>query len=134
MRKSWVLCVLSGDAGLGTSRTGRPSACASGTGGYFCLRAGGGTRHYGGRRMSAFRPKLRPPKRTTGKESAAKTPAADCKTVITKAEFEKLAEALAPNVTPQLKGNSPAFCQAHRHVRRSKEGRARQDSAVLPRL
>jgi hypothetical protein len=28
---------------------------------------------------------------------------ADCKTVITKAEFEKLASAVAPNVTPQLK-------------------------------
>jgi hypothetical protein len=28
---------------------------------------------------------------------------ADCKTVITKAEFEKLAGAVAPNVTPQLK-------------------------------
>jgi len=33
----------------------------------------------------------------------AKTPVADCKTVITKAEFEKLANAVAPNVTPQLK-------------------------------
>ncbi|HEY6371633.1 MAG TPA: peptidyl-prolyl cis-trans isomerase [Candidatus Sulfotelmatobacter sp.] len=31
------------------------------------------------------------------------TPAADCKTVITKAQFEKLASALAPNVTPQVK-------------------------------
>jgi hypothetical protein len=34
---------------------------------------------------------------------ASKTPAADCKTVITKAEFERLANGLAPNVTPQLK-------------------------------
>jgi hypothetical protein len=33
----------------------------------------------------------------------AQTPAGDCKTVITKAEFEKLANAVAPNVTPQLK-------------------------------
>lgn len=41
--------------------------------------------------------------KTATKSSAAKTPAADCKTVITKAEFEKLADALAPNVTPQLK-------------------------------
>jgi hypothetical protein len=39
------------------------------------------------------------------KPAAAKTSAAaaDCKTVITKAEFEKLANAVAPNVTPQLK-------------------------------
>ena len=40
---------------------------------------------------------------TAVKTPAAKTPAADCKTVITKAEFEKLANGVAPNVTPQLK-------------------------------
>jgi hypothetical protein len=37
------------------------------------------------------------------KTATAKTPAADCKTEITKAEFEKTAGAVAPNVTPQLK-------------------------------
>jgi len=47
-------------------------------------------------------------KSTTAKPvGAAKTPPttspADCKTVITKAEFEKLAGHLAPNITPQLK-------------------------------
>jgi peptidyl-prolyl cis-trans isomerase C len=35
--------------------------------------------------------------------TATKTAPADCKTVITKAEFEKLANAVAPNVTPQVK-------------------------------
>ena len=40
---------------------------------------------------------------TAAKPAAAKTAPADCKTVITKAEFEKLANALAPNITPQLK-------------------------------
>ncbi len=40
---------------------------------------------------------------TAAKTAAAKTPAADCKTEITKAEFEKTAAAVAPNVTPQLK-------------------------------
>lgn len=35
--------------------------------------------------------------------ATTKTAAADCKTVITKAEFEKLANAVSPNVTPQLK-------------------------------
>jgi len=35
--------------------------------------------------------------------AAAKTPLADCKTVITKAEFERLANGIAANVTPQLK-------------------------------
>src|SRR5579864_70637 len=34
--------------------------------------------------------------------SASKNPA-DCKTVITKAEFEKIANGLSPNMTPQLK-------------------------------
>ena len=37
------------------------------------------------------------------KATSTKTPAADCKTVITKAEFEKLASSLSPNVTPQMK-------------------------------
>ncbi len=40
---------------------------------------------------------------TEAKTPAKKTPAGDCKTVITKAEFEKLASAVAPNVTPQVK-------------------------------
>jgi hypothetical protein len=35
--------------------------------------------------------------------TAAKAPAADCKTVITKAEFERLASGVAPNLTPQLR-------------------------------
>lgn len=44
-------------------------------------------------------------KPATGEKSAAakKTPAPDCKTVITKAEFEKLANGVAPNITPQQK-------------------------------
>jgi hypothetical protein len=36
-------------------------------------------------------------------DAASKTSTADCKTVITRAEFEKIASALAPNMTPQLK-------------------------------
>lgn len=40
---------------------------------------------------------------TGTKPVASKTPSADCKTVITKADFEKLASALSPNVTPQMK-------------------------------
>jgi bifunctional DNA-binding transcriptional regulator/antitoxin component of YhaV-PrlF toxin-antitoxin module len=45
------------------------------------------------------------PAATTGAAAkpTAKKPAADCKTVITKAQFEKLANALSPNVTPQLR-------------------------------
>ena len=40
---------------------------------------------------------------TASKTAAAKTSPGDCKTVITKAEFETLASHLAPNVTPQMK-------------------------------
>src|SRR5690348_5431792 len=36
-------------------------------------------------------------------KTTATTSAADCKTVITKAQFEKLASGVAPNMTPQLK-------------------------------
>jgi len=39
----------------------------------------------------------------TGAKTAAAKASADCKTVITKAEFETLASHLAPNVTPQMK-------------------------------
>jgi chemotaxis protein histidine kinase CheA len=40
---------------------------------------------------------------TQAKAPADKTASADCKTVITKAQFEKLASAVAPTVTPQVK-------------------------------
>jgi hypothetical protein len=42
-------------------------------------------------------------KSATAEKTAATTSAADCKTVITKAQFEKLASGVAPNMTPQLK-------------------------------
>lgn len=50
-------------------------------------------------------PKAPAAKTATPKPASAKTttPAAGCKTVITKAEFEKLAGGLSPNMTPQLK-------------------------------
>src|SRR5215469_12584453 len=40
---------------------------------------------------------------TPAAKPAAKTSPADCKTVYTKAQFEKLANGVAPNITPQLK-------------------------------
>lgn len=40
---------------------------------------------------------------TPAKATEPKASSADCKTVVTKAEFEKLANGVAPNVTPQLK-------------------------------
>jgi bifunctional DNA-binding transcriptional regulator/antitoxin component of YhaV-PrlF toxin-antitoxin module len=53
--------------------------------------------------VCAAQPKPPAAKAMTPKPASVKTPAAECKTVITKAEFEKLANAVAPNVTPQLK-------------------------------
>lgn len=50
--------------------------------------------------------KTTPAKGTTAKTATPAKAAAkpgDCKTVITKTEFEKLAQAVAPNVTPQVK-------------------------------
>src|ERR1700740_1041056 len=44
-----------------------------------------------------------PASKHSAESAASKTPAADCKTVITKAEFEKIANGLSPNMTPQLK-------------------------------
>jgi hypothetical protein len=49
------------------------------------------------------RPKTAAKATTPKPASMTKTSAADCKTVITKAEFEKLANGIAPNITPQLK-------------------------------
>jgi hypothetical protein len=43
------------------------------------------------------------PASTAAKDADAKTSASGCKTIITKAEFEKLVGALAPNPTPQQK-------------------------------
>lgn len=51
-------------------------------------------------------PKTAAAKATTAKSATAPPAtkaAADCKTVITKAQFEKLASSVAPSVTPQLK-------------------------------
>jgi chemotaxis protein histidine kinase CheA len=47
-------------------------------------------------------PRATATKAGAAKPATSKTPA-DCKTVITKAEFERLATAVAPNITPQLK-------------------------------
>ena len=54
--------------------------------------------------VCAPKPKPAAAKGAAAKPASAKTPApADCKTVITKAQFEQLANNLAPNITPQMK-------------------------------
>ena len=51
-------------------------------------------------------------KATAVKPASAKAATADCKTVITKAEFEKLAAALAPNPNPEIKTINPQVKKA----------------------
>ncbi len=57
--------------------------------------------------VCAPQPKPAAAKGAAAKPASAKTPegksSADCKTVITKAQFELLANNLAPNITPQMK-------------------------------
>lgn len=57
--------------------------------------------------VCAPQPKPAAAKGTTAKPAAEKSPtsksAADCKTIFTKAQFEQLANNLAPNITPQMK-------------------------------
>jgi bifunctional DNA-binding transcriptional regulator/antitoxin component of YhaV-PrlF toxin-antitoxin module len=57
--------------------------------------------------VCAAQPKTATAKGSTAKPASAKPAAADCKTVITKAEFEKLAAALAPNPNPEIKTINP---------------------------
>lgn len=105
MRKSWLLCVLLGTLAWGQAGPSAapqaqptPESAASVPPTAAVITVIGvcqAQAHTAAAKGTAAKP---PTKAVT-----AKTPAADCKTVITKAEFEKLADALAPNVTPQLK-------------------------------
>jgi chemotaxis protein histidine kinase CheA len=122
MRKSWLMCVLLGTLAWGQAAPSAPPAAPG---------AGPGNTMNMGRPQAPPAPPAPPdtsasvpdtsavitvigvcppPKPAAAKGTAAatktpaaKTPAADCKTVVTKAEFEKLVAALVPNVTPQAK-------------------------------
>jgi hypothetical protein len=108
MRKSWLLCVLLGTLAWGQARP-VPASPAQAPGAAKAPEA-----------VAAEVPENAPvltidgvcppapktagaTKTTTGKPATAAKKPADCKTVITRAEFEKIASALSPNVTPQLK-------------------------------
>lgn len=105
MRKSWLLCVLLGTLAWGQAAPSEPPSAQPTTPDTAAsvpptaavitiIGVCPASTHAAAAKGTAAK---------TTKASALKTPAADCKTVITKAEFEKLADALAPNVTPQLK-------------------------------
>lgn len=116
MRKSWLVCVLLGTLAWGQAAPGAPSpaqpaqapgaaqpgATAPATDTSAAVPADAAVITVKG--VCPAQPKTAAAKGTAAKPATtARTPAADCKTVITKAEFEKLANAVAPNATPQLK-------------------------------
>jgi len=106
MGKSWLLCVLLGALAWGQAapaappQAQAPPAPAADTSA--AVPADAAVITVTG--VCPEQPKAAAATGTAAKPATAtKTPAADCKTIITKAEFEKLANAVAPNATPQLK-------------------------------
>jgi parvulin-like peptidyl-prolyl cis-trans isomerase-like protein len=112
MHKSWLLCVLFGALSWGQAapgapappqapmpgaraadRTPAPDTSASVPADAAVITVEG---------VCPPQPKPAAAKGATVKPASAKAPA-DCKTVITKAQFEKLASAITPNVTPQVR-------------------------------
>jgi hypothetical protein len=110
MRKRWLMCVLLGTLSWGQTVPGTPvppqptqppadtSAAVPPTAAVITVKG-----------VCSAKPTtpaakgVVPKPATAAKSPAEKSTAADCKTVITKAEFEKLANGLAPSMTPQLK-------------------------------
>ncbi|HYM79732.1 MAG TPA: peptidylprolyl isomerase [Candidatus Dormibacteraeota bacterium] len=120
MRKSWLLCVLMGTLAWGQAPSAPPpqpaQAPAAPADMSASVPATAAVLTVNGVCPAAPKPaaaKDAAAKPAAEKAAAAKPAAADCKTVITKAQFEKLASAVAPNTTPQQK---------------------RQLAAVLPRV
>jgi hypothetical protein len=109
MRKSWLMCVLLGTLAWGQAAPGTPPPPApaqSAVDTSASVPADAAVITVIG--VCPAQPKPAAAKATAAKPvTAAKAPAAktpaDCKTVITKAQFEELAKALMPNVTPQSK-------------------------------
>ncbi len=106
MRKRWLMCVLLGTLAWGQAAPGAPappqaladtSAEVPATAAVITIK---GVCAAQLKPVAARGTAAKPA--TPSKTAAAKSPA-DCKTVITKAEFEKLISHLAPNVTPQMK-------------------------------
>jgi hypothetical protein len=115
MRMSWLVCVLLGAMAWGQAAPGAPAEAQPSP-----MQAPGLPKPAASTAETAAavpataavitvngvcpaQPKTAAAKGAAAKPATAKTPATDCKTVITKAEFEKIADAVSPNVTPQLK-------------------------------
>jgi hypothetical protein len=111
MRKSWLLCVLLGTLVWGQAQPGvtpaqptsAPSAASKAPTPAADVQEDAVVLTIKG--VCPAAPKTTAASKT-GASKAAAAPAkkpADCKTEITRAQFEKMASGLAPNVTPQLK-------------------------------
>ncbi|MGD1078625.1 MAG: peptidylprolyl isomerase [Candidatus Sulfotelmatobacter sp.] len=110
MRKRWLMCVLLGTLAWGQSMPGAPappqpgqapadtSAAVPPTAAVITIKG-----VCSAQSKAAATKGMAATPATAPKAAAAKSPGTDCKTVITKAEFETLASHLAPNVTPQMK-------------------------------
>jgi len=105
MRKGWLMCVFLGTLAWGQGATTAPqppqpakeapdtSASVSPQAAVITVKG-----------VCAATPKpVSSEARAAKPGTAAKAPAVECKTVITKAEFEKLASGISPNMTPQFK-------------------------------
>ena len=124
MRKSWLVCVLLGTLAWGQAAPNTPSAPQAGAPNNMArpqapalppdtsdsVPPNAAVITIDG--VCPAKPKPVTPKAATGtsakpataaKTASATTSSADCKTVITKAQFEKMETGVAANVTPQLK-------------------------------
>src|SRR5579871_6420167 len=105
MRKSWLLCVLLGTLAWGQAAP-PPQAVPGPAGGQpvdtsASVPPDAPVITVNG--VCPAQPKTTAAaKGTAAQAPATKTSAADCKTVNTKAQFEELADALSPKVTPQV--------------------------------
>src|SRR3984957_18632462 len=105
MRKSWLLCVLVGSLAWGQAQQGTapaPSAATKAPEPVAEVPENAVVLTIKG--VCPAAPKTTAAAKTAGKTTAAssKKPA-DCKTEITRAQFEKIANGLSPTITPQLK-------------------------------
>src|SRR6202051_3456323 len=111
MGKSWLLCVLLGSLAWGQAQPGtgpaQPSTSqAPGAAGKAPEAAAEVPESAVVLTIQGVCPEPKPAataKTGVGKSAAAAKKPAECKTEITRAQFEKIANGLSPNVTPQLK-------------------------------
>jgi bifunctional DNA-binding transcriptional regulator/antitoxin component of YhaV-PrlF toxin-antitoxin module len=109
MRMSWVMCVLMGTLAWGQAAPAAPPRPESAKPQAPPAPADTSASIPANAAVITVEGICQPQPRTAAKSTAGEKPtapkssAADCKTVITKAEFEKLASGVAPNMTPQLK-------------------------------